>query len=186
MKQTSMMIMGLMFLGLQANADTVAEARMSSYIKYNDASVVAPVSILNMMIHLNVNGEIDPLSPNIDNEIPSHGHYNYTLSGTVEDSTGKCKFTSLWFQQNGPLMTTKQLLDSGVDSKPQWNSIKLCSGLVMKFESVRKLMITGSTQDVSVYAPGIATPIAKGSILMKEAPVSPPVKKDPLVDPCQD
>ena len=178
-------VLSLMILGLNVNADTIGEARMASYIKYNDASVPAPMSMLTMKIELKVNGEMDPLAPNMDSEIPSHGHYDYTISGTVQDGSGKCKFTSLWFQENGPLKNTKQLLEMGVDSNPRWNSIKLCSGLVMKFESVRKLLIAGSSQEISVFAPGVSTPIAKGTMEMKEAPAPAPVKEDPWKDPCQ-
>jgi hypothetical protein len=185
MKLASLMIV-MLLTSLNAMADTIAEARMASFIKYNDSSTVAPVSILDLKINLKVNGDIDPLSPNVDNEIPDHGHYNYTLSGLVEDSSGSCKFTSLWFQQNGPLMTTKELLDSGVDSKPNWNTIKICSGLFMKFQSLRKLMIPGSTQEISIYISGVSTPIAKGTLQVKAAPAPSPVKKDPLVDPCLD
>jgi hypothetical protein len=177
--------LGLAFtvLGASAKADTVGEIRMTSYIKYNDPSVLATNHMMMMKINLKVNGEIDPLAPSADNEIEGHGHYDYTVSGTTEDSLGKCKFTSLWYQENGPLKTTKQLLDSGVDSNPHWNSIKLCSGLVMKFQSVRKLMLAGSTQKVSIYIKGNPTAFAEGDLEMKEAPKPQPKAEDDSNDP---
>jgi hypothetical protein len=187
---TKKIALGLVMFSAVANAETVGELRMHSYISYNDSSTVAAKSIVFMKINLAINGAVDPLTPNADNEIESHGHYDYVLSGKSQDFTDSknksksCDFSLLWYQKNGPIMSTKELLDSGIDSNPAWrNDIKLCSGHVLRIESVRKLMIPGSVQNVAVWANGVGLPIFKGELVIKEAPKPDPIKVDDSNDP---
>jgi len=95
-----------------------------------------------------------------DPEIPSHGFYNYEVTGKVIENSATCPFTALLHQENGEALGTRQLLASGVDRS---EAIQTCSKLILKIASVRALL-SGSSASVSLYAPGLELPLAKGSL----------------------
>ena len=204
MKKFNWAVLGLTVAGMSssASASTIAKAFLYTEFEYHlfdDANHSMSKSRMHFAkrLKLSINQEIDPIAPNPDYDIPSHGHANYYVSGKAEidldetNAAGQRKtgdercdqinFSVLWHQKNGPLMSTKELLDSGVDSGPKWNYIPLCLGYKLKVPSARKLMIEGSNQVVELYARGIDVPVAKGVLVTEKAP--PEVKPAPSDDP---
>lgn len=94
-----------------------------------------------------------------DPEIPGHGHYNYSVTGTVVESGRSCRFELLLSQGKGAEQNNRQILDSGID---RGGELSLCSGLKLDLGSVRGLL-TADTLPLVVRTQGLSQPIGKGT-----------------------
>lgn len=94
-------------------------------------------------------------------EIPSHGFYNYVVTGTVLESGRRCDFEALLTQGRGEAESTSVLLKSGKD-RP--SVIKLCSGLSVSIMSTRSLLLDANLK-AELYSPGLTKSIGSGTLL---------------------
>lgn len=94
-------------------------------------------------------------------EIPSHGFYNYMVTGSIFESGKRCDFEALLAQGRGEAESTASLIKSGRD-RP--SVIKLCSGLQLSLPSTRALLLDSSFK-AELISPGLSRSIGSGTMV---------------------
>jgi hypothetical protein len=189
---------GLLLVGIasDARADTLAKATFYTDFEHHlfgsDGTIATQK--VNMAftkrLTLRINDGVNPVSEMSDPDSPTRKyHVGVRAEIDIKDTqargpwrTGdercdRISFDVLWHESEDYL-TTKDLLSSGVDSRTNWNVHYLCHGFKLKIPSVRKLMIPGSEQEVSLYVRGIEAPIAKGILVTEKAPLPRPTPSE--------
>jgi hypothetical protein len=183
-------------VGSVAHADTLAKATFYTDFEHHlfgsDGTIATQkVNVaFSKRLTLRINDEVNPVSELSDPDSPTRKyHVGVRAEIDIKDTqargpwkTGdercdRISFDVLWHESED-FLTTKDLLSSGVDSKTNWNYHYLCHGFKLKIPSVRKLMIPGSEQEVSLYVRGIEAPIAKGILVTEKAPIQRPMPSE--------
>jgi hypothetical protein len=111
---------------------------------------------------LQVTPKVDTVR-NGDPEIPGHGHYDYSVTGTVVEAGNSCRFVLPLSTGKGEEQTSVQILESGVDRS---GLVNLCSGLTLELSSVRGLL-TSDTLNLNLRANGLTQAIGKGTAVFQ-------------------
>jgi hypothetical protein len=135
----------------------VTDRAGESYNEFSAAIKVANGETKNLTFKINTQVRVDRFG---DPEIPSHGHYDYVLTGSVVEQGKSCKLEALLTQGDGEAMSTDEVRASGRDRS---DTIRLCSGLSLTIQSVRALLITGDSRAV-LSVQGLSQPIGEGVI----------------------
>jgi hypothetical protein len=135
----------------------VTDRAGESYHEFSASIKVANGETKNIIFKINTQVRVDRFG---DPEIPSHGHYDYVLTGSLIEQGKSCKFEALLTQGEGEALSTDEVRATGKDRS---DTIRLCSGLSLTIQSVRALLITGDSRGV-LTAPGLSLPIGEGVI----------------------
>jgi hypothetical protein len=135
----------------------VTDRAGESYNEFSAAIKVTNGETKNLVFKINTQVRVDRFG---DPEIPSHGHYDYVLTGSLVEQGKSCKFEALLTQGDGEAMSTDEIRASGKDRS---DTIRLCSGLTLTIQSVRALLITGDSRAI-LSAAGLSLPIGEGVI----------------------
>ncbi len=147
-------------LSMLISSSVLAQVTDRAGESYNEFSGVIKVTngeTKNLVFKINTQVRVDRFG---DPEIPSHGHYDYVLTGSVVEQGKSCKFEALLTQGDGEAMSTDEVRASGKDRS---DTIRLCSGLSLTIQSVRSLLITGDSR-ATLSAGGLSLPIGEGVI----------------------
>ena len=150
----------LVLLSMLISTSTLAQVTDRAGESYNEFSAAIKVAngeTKNLVFQINTQVRVDRFG---DPEIPSHGHYDYVLTGSVVEQGKSCKFEALLTQGDGEAMSTDEVRASGKDRS---DTIRLCSGLSLTIQSVRALLITGDSRAILSTA-GLSLPIGEGVI----------------------
>ena len=195
--------LGLVFIGLGANANsaTIAKAMFISDFEHSlfgsDGSNYRKKMNLafTKRLTLVINDEVNPVSTMTDWDSPKRKYsVGVTASIDIKDTFSNAQWKTgdercdrinfdVYWTESENILTTKELLDSLIDSKPNQYDHYLCFGYKLSIPSVRKLMIPGSEQEVSIFVRGIEAPIAKGILITEKAPAQ---SSSPVVDDSHD
>ncbi|NDG84241.1 MAG: hypothetical protein EBX52_04285 [Proteobacteria bacterium] len=149
MKNLIFVLTGLLSLSTLARAESRLEYSADFEISTGEKKSLT----LRISPILSISGHGEP-------EIPSHGFYDYEVQGTVIENGTSCPFSVLLFQQNGPKMSTEQVLSGGIDRS---ETFQTCSKLSVKIASVRALL-NRADSTVSLFASGLRLPLAKATL----------------------
>ena len=133
----------------------VTDRAGESYSEYSTSIRVSNGESKTVVLKVNPQVRVDRFG---DPEIPSHGHYDYVITGSVVESGKTCSFEALLAQADGEALTTDELRATGRDRS---DSIRLCSGLILNVQSVRALLNTADSK-ITLNSPGLNIPIGEG------------------------
>lgn len=152
------LILGFLIVGL----NTAAQAQVTNvpgkqYREYEANLTASNGESKGLILQVNTELRVDTYG---DPEIPSHGFYNYSVTGSIVEGSQTCAFEALLTQGKLKLETDAEIMKSLRDRSAQ---IKLCSGLILELASVRTLLVDASLM-VGLKTPGLEKRIGTGTI----------------------
>lgn len=150
----SVLAFGILNLTANAQVTNVPGAKYREFVANIN---IASGEVKNVLVQVNTDLRVDRFG---DPEIPSHGFFNYTVTGSVVEGEQTCAFEELLTQGDAQQESLDSILKSHRDRS---GSIKLCSGLSIETVSIRSLLVDSALM-IGLKAPGLSKKIGTGSI----------------------
>jgi len=156
----SAIVFGIMTIAFTLAAHAQVTTKTGDhYREYQMRAAISNGEVKTAILQVNSEMSVNALG---DPEIgPSHGFYNYSLTGSVVEGEKTCKFELFLAQSSGSSkLSTAEILSRRDDRA---GTLTLCSGLILDLGSV-KTLLKDATMTVGVRVPELEKSIGTGFV----------------------